>query len=44
MTRASIQGFHGVPFASGSATVVPEPVTLALLAGGLAALAVRRRG
>jgi hypothetical protein len=38
------QGYHGVPQAYASATVVPEPMTFALLAGGLAALAVRRRG
>lgn len=37
------QGFHGVPQASGSATVVPEPMTAALLAGGLALLARARR-
>ena len=41
----SFQGYHGVPLAYGSATVVPEPTMLALLAGGLALLsrAARRR-
>lgn len=37
------QGFHGVPSGTADATVVPEPATLALLAGGLIALAVRAR-
>jgi hypothetical protein len=37
------QGYHGVPNAFGSATVVPEPTTLALLTGGLALLARARR-
>jgi len=39
----SFQGWHGVPLAYGSATVVPEPTTLALLTGGLALLARARR-
>lgn len=40
-----LQGYHGVPYGQGSATIVPEPTTLALLAGGLALLsrAARRR-
>lgn len=37
------QGYHGVPQAFGNATVVPEPVTATLLAGGLALLARARR-
>jgi hypothetical protein len=37
------QGYHGVPYGTGTATVVPEPATLALVAAGLAIVATRRR-
>lgn len=37
------QGYHGVPYGTGTATVVPEPATLALFAAGLAIVATRRR-
>ncbi len=37
------QGYHGVPYGFGTATVIPEPATLALLGAGLAILATRRR-
>jgi hypothetical protein len=37
------QGYHGVPWGFGGTTVVPEPTTLALVAGGLALLARTRR-
>lgn len=36
-------GYHGVPYGTGAATVVPEPTTLALVAAGLAIVATRRR-
>jgi len=39
----SFQGYHGVPLAFASATVVPESGTLALVTGGLALLARARR-
>lgn len=37
------QGYHGVPWGFVGATVIPEPGTLALVAGGLALLARTRQ-
>jgi len=39
----SFQGYHGVPYGLATATVVPEPTTLPLVAAGLAIVATRRR-
>lgn len=38
------QGYHSVPYGTGTAVVVPEPATLALVAAGLAIVARCRRG